>query len=100
MAKIKVAKLSELQENQGKLVNVNEKEIALFKSNNQFFAVDNMCLHMGGSLSEGEIEGNNVTCPLHGWQFDLKSGQNIMPGMGKINTYKITVEKDEIFIEI
>ena len=100
MAKIKVAKVSELQENQGKLVNVNGKEIALFKINNQFFAVDNMCLHMGGSLSEGEIENNNITCPLHGWQFDLKTGNNIMPGMGKLNIYKVSIEKEEIFIEI
>ena len=100
MAKIKVAKISEIEEGRGKLINVNGKEIALFKINNQFFAIDNNCLHMGGSLSEGEIESNNVTCPLHGWQFDLKSGNNIMPGIGKLNTYKTEIKNEEIFIEL
>ena len=100
MAKIKVAKISEFNDKSSKLVNANGKEIALFKINNQFFAIDNMCLHMGGSLSEGEIENNNVTCPFHGWQFDVKTGNNVMPGVGKVNTYKVIIEKEEIFIDL
>ena len=99
MAKIKVAKTSELSEGKSKLVTVNDKEIVLFKVNNQLFAMDNTCLHVGGSLAEGEIQGNQVTCPLHGWQYDIKSGQNTMPGMGKLNSYKVEVQGEEIFIE-
>ena len=100
MAKIKVAKISEVKQGQGKLVNVNGKEISIFKINNEFFAIDNICLHMGGSLSDGWVEENNVTCALHGWQFDIKTGQNIMPGMGKLNNYKVIIEKEDIFIEM
>ena len=62
--------------------------------------MDNTCLHVGGSLAEGEIEGNTVTCPLHGWQYDIKSGQNTMPGAGKLNSYKVEVKNEEIFIEV
>lgn len=100
MTKTKVAKISELKEGQGKLVTINNKEIALFKVNNEVLAIDNNCLHMGGSLSEGEIEGQKVTCPLHGWQFDLKSGNNVMPGAGKLNTYKIIIENEDIYLDI
>ncbi len=99
MTKTKVAQKSEIQEGQGKMVVVNGKEIALFTVNNQFFAIDNTCLHRGGSLSEGFLEGDKVNCPLHGWQFDIKTGQNIMPGMGKLNSYKVHVEGEDIFIE-
>ena len=99
MAKIKVANKSEIKEGQGKLVNFQNKEIAIFTIGGQFFAIDNSCLHKGGSLSEGFLEETSVTCPLHGWQFDLKTGQNIMPGIGKLNTYKVIVENEEVFIE-
>lgn len=100
MPKVKVANTKEIQEGRSKLVTTNGKEIVLFKVNNQFFAMDNTCLHVGGSLAEGEIENNQVTCPLHGWQYDIKSGQNTMPGMGKLNSYKVEVQGEEIFIEV
>ena len=99
MAKTKVAQKSEIVEGQGKLVNVNGKEIALFSVNGQFFAIDNTCLHRGGPLAEGFLEDEKVTCPWHGWQFDVKTGQNLMPGMGKLNSYKVSVENEDIFIE-
>lgn len=99
MAKIKVAQKSEIKEGQGKLVNVNGKELALFTVNNQFFAIDNTCLHRGGPLSEGFQAENTITCPWHGWQFDITTGKNIMPGTGKLNSYKILVEGEDIFIE-
>jgi nitrite reductase/ring-hydroxylating ferredoxin subunit len=99
MAKVKVANKSEVQEGQGKLVSINGKELALFNIKGEFFVIDNTCLHRGGSLSEGCLEENIVTCPLHGWQYDVKTGQNIMPGMGKVNSYKLIFEGDDIFIE-
>ncbi len=99
MAKVKIADKSEVKEGQGKLVNLNGKELALFNVKGEFFVIDNTCLHRGGPLSEGFLEENKVTCPLHGWQFDVKTGQNIMPGMGRINSYKVTVEGEDIFIE-
>ncbi len=99
MARTKVAQKSEVQEGQGKLVNVNGKEIALFNLNNEFFAIDNACPHKGGPLAEGFLEENKVTCPFHGWQFDVKTGQNLMPELGKVNSYKVLVENEDIFIE-
>ncbi len=100
MMKTKVAKVNEIKEGQPKSITINGKEIAIFKINSQLFAIDNQCLHMGGPLSEGLLENDNITCPLHGWQFDVKSGKCIMPGSGKLNNYKVIVDKDEIFIEI
>ena len=99
MAKIKVAQKSEVKEGQGKLVSINGKELALFNIKGEFFAIDNTCPHRGGPLAEGWLEENTVTCPLHGWQFDVKTGQNIMPGMSKLNSYKVLVEGEDVFIE-
>ena len=99
MAKIKVALKSEIQEGQGKLVTVNGKELALFNVKGEFFAIDNTCPHRGGPLNEGFLAESTITCSWHGWQFDVKTGQNIMPGMGKLNSYKVQLEGEDIFIE-
>lgn len=50
------------------------RQIALFNLEGKIFALDNACPHMGGPLGEGEIEDGCVTCPLHAWQFDIKTG--------------------------
>ena len=63
---VKVAQASELEPNLGKLVEVQGKKIALFNVDGKFHAIDNTCTHRGGPLSEGELEGDEVTCPWHG----------------------------------
>jgi nitrite reductase/ring-hydroxylating ferredoxin subunit len=63
---VKVAQASELEPNHGKLVEVQGKKIALFNLDGKFHAIDNTCTHRGGPLSEGELEGDEVTCPWHG----------------------------------
>ncbi len=50
--------------------------IALFNVDGHFFALDGVCPHQGGPLGKGELSGHIVTCPWHGWQFDVRSGEN------------------------
>ena len=66
---VKVAQASELEPNHGKLIEVQGKKIALFNLDGKFHAIDNTCTHRGGPLSEGELEGDEVTCPWHGARF-------------------------------
>lgn len=74
------------------------KEIALFNLNGQICALDNACPHMGGPLGEGEIENDIVTCPWHGWQFNICTGkcQN-MPGEDA-ETINIQIRDGSIFL--
>jgi nitrite reductase (NADH) small subunit len=53
-----------------------ERVVALFNVSGEFFALDGVCPHQGGPLSEGELSGCVVTCPWHGWQFDVRTGQH------------------------
>ena len=92
---IKVAKLSELPEGSGKLVEVGGKQIALFNAGGKLFAIDNSCKHRGGPLAEGELDGTTITCPWHGWEYDLATGQSFMgPGRGAMAalSYEVTVQ--------
>ena len=75
MVKIKVLNISELENNQSTVVNVNDKEIAVFNVEGEFFAIDDRCSHADESLSEGEVYDCKVECPAHGAEFDLKTGE-------------------------
>jgi nitrite reductase/ring-hydroxylating ferredoxin subunit len=97
---VEVAKVGELEPGEGKLVEVDGKEIALFHCESGYYAIDNECTHVGGPLCEGDIDGDTVTCPWHGAEFDLKSGEVLAPPAEEgVNTYKVHVDGDSIKIE-
>jgi nitrite reductase (NADH) small subunit len=77
----------------------NGQEIALYNLEGEIYALENLCPHMGGPLGEGDIEDSIVTCPWHGWQFDIKTGdcQN-MPG-DNANRMEIDILGDEIYLK-
>ena len=95
---VTVAKKSEVLSGQGKAINVNGKDIALFNVNGEFFALDNTCLHQGGPLGEGELMDHTVTCPWHGWQYDVSTGKNTVGSA--VATFKTKVEAGAVMIEV
>jgi 3-phenylpropionate/trans-cinnamate dioxygenase ferredoxin subunit len=112
---VPVAKTSELQDGAMKQVNVQGHEILIARVGNKYYATNNRCLHLGGNLSQGKLEGTVVTCPLHGSQFDLQDGHVVrwLKGSGLISsmtkalkgdkqlaTYKIKSEGGSIMVEI
>ena len=78
-AYIKVATTSELAPGQAKRVVAQGKRIALFNVGGSYHAVDDTCTHRGGPLSEGQVEGNVVTCPWHGAKFNVTTGEVLGP---------------------
>ncbi len=71
---IPVCRVDELMEGRGKLVKVGDRLVALFRTEDQIFAIDDVCPHMGASLSDGDVENGIVTCPWHAWRFRLADG--------------------------
>ena len=95
---IKVAKKSELPSDTGHLVQVNGRDIALFLVDGKVQAVDNFCPHQGGPLAEGGLQGKEVMCPWHGWQFDVTNGVcGFNPGI-KVQTFEVKEDGDDILI--
>ncbi len=97
---VKVAKKGDLKDGEGKVVEAGGKELALFRQNGQFFAFDNACLHAGGPLGEGALEDVFVTCPWHGWKYNIKNGQNDLDETLKLKTYKTKVHGEDVMIEV
>jgi nitrite reductase (NADH) small subunit len=96
---IKVATVAEVPEGAGKTVEAAGKQIALFNAGGKFFAIDNTCKHRGGPLGEGELDGTTVTCPWHGWEYDIATGANLDDASIKLGCYPVKVEGDDILIE-
>jgi len=77
----------------------NEREIALYNIDGEFYAITNFCPHKGAPLSEGILCDRVIECEWHGWQFDLRSGECLTVGE-KVATYRVIVEDDLVKILI
>jgi|SRR3989344_3563309 len=97
---INIGKVNDVEEGKGKVVEVNGKTLALFKKDGKFYAIENTCLHRGGPLGEGELNDKVVTCPWHGWQFDITTGKSaMMPEMG-VKSYKVEVKGNDVVLHL
>lgn len=97
---VRVASTSDLKPGENKVVNVNGTDIALFNVDGEFFAINNTCLHRGGPLGEGFLEGDVVTCPWHGWRYNVKTGTNVIMPNQKVEAYQVKVEGNDVFVSI
>ncbi len=97
---VKVADLSELEPGKCKAVEVEGREIAIFNVEGTIYALDNTCLHQGGPLGEGDLSGKIVTCPWHGWEYDVCTGENCEDRSMKVATYRVQVEGNEIKVAV
>lgn len=97
-----IAKTSDVPVGQGRTVSLDGKLIALFNVDGEFRAINDLCPHMGASLSEGWVEEGAVTCPWHAWRFCLKDGSWLDAPKAKlrVETYTLRVEGDEILINV
>lgn len=97
---VKVAKKSEIPAEAGKYVEVKGREIALFKVGDKVYAIDHVCHHQGGPLAEGGLEGTIVTCPWHGWQYDVTTGVCSFNPSIKQESFKVKEEGEDILVEV
>ncbi len=99
--RVTVAKTTDGAPGQAKTVEVKGKTIAVFNVKGQYYAIDDTCTHVGGPLSEGTVEGTTVTCPWHGAQFDVASGQVLGPPAGAgVCSYRVQVQGEDLVLEL
>ena len=98
---MKIARSDDIQPGQGRMFEVSGKKIALFNVDGVFYAIDDTCTHRGGPLSEGELNGKEVTCPWHGAVLDVATGQVLRPPAPRgVSSYNIRVEGADIEVEL
>ena len=100
MTWIEVARLSDVPAGQVREVVAGEHIVALANVEGEIFAVDGICAHQGGPVGKGQLTGCLVTCPWHGWQYDVRSGRQPLHASVKWATFQVRVERDTILLHI
>jgi nitrite reductase/ring-hydroxylating ferredoxin subunit len=99
-AYVKVTERTLLREGRGQSFNVNGIEVALFLVDGVIHAIENLCPHQHiPVLAEGELEGTVITCPMHGWRFDLATGRGVNAS-GGLTLFEVRLQGDDVMITI
>jgi nitrite reductase (NADH) small subunit len=96
----KVAQVGAITPGQGATFAVGDKLIAVFFVEGQYYAIDDLCPHMGASLGAGHVEEDRVTCPWHAWRFSIRDGTWIDNPRLKVGSYPVRVEGNDIVVDL
>jgi nitrite reductase/ring-hydroxylating ferredoxin subunit len=97
---VTVARVGEIPDGRGRQVTVGERWVGLFHVGGRYYAVDNLCLHRGGPLSDGAIQGCVVTCPWHSWQYDLATGTLVQDPVVGVTCHETRVVGDDVQVRL
>lgn len=98
---IKIVAAEDIPSMGSRKVVIGEEEIALFKNRDgEIFAINNICPHKQGKLSEGLVHESVVTCPLHNWDIDLATGEALGNDSGCTNVYESKVEDNFLYLNL
>ena len=81
-------------------VSAEGRDLALYNVGGAFYASQHECLHLKGPLAQGALEESVITCPWHGWQYDVTTGENEFDRALVLETYEVVVEDGEVKIAV
>ncbi len=100
MAFIRAAQAGEITPGSIHEFQVGATAVAVANVEGKFFAINNVCMHRGGPLGEGELDRQIVTCPWHGWQFDVTTGHMVGNPAIAAPCYAVEVRDGDIFVDV
>ncbi len=96
---VPVTRVEDMRDGEARHVIVGKRDVAVFRVDGGFYALSNVCRHAFAPLAEGWLDGYVVTCPWHGWRYDVRDGTTDHPG-ADVRTYPVTVRSGEVFVTI
>lgn len=97
---VKLARVSELPPGSAREVEHDGRIYALFHVDGVISAIDGLCAHQGGPLADGELTGTVVTCPWHGWRFDVRTGQCCIHTRVQQAVFPVRIEGDDVLVAV
>lgn len=97
---VRVADVDEIPPGTGREFTLGDRVIAVFNVEGRFYALDGICRHAGGPLGQGPLSGTVITCPWHGWQFDVCTGRHCLTDRIQQDVFRVEVRNGAVFIEI
>ncbi len=95
-----VGQVGEIPDGERKIIQMGDLSIGVFHHHGQWYALRNSCLHRGGPVCTGALEGDVLICPWHGFQYDVKNGQLLEDPSAKLATYLVEVRQDEVYLKV
>jgi len=96
----RVAAVADVPPGMGTECTAGGRMIALYNVDGEFYALDGVCPHAGGPLGKGVLDGQIVTCPWHGWQFDVTSGHHCLNDALQHPQFDVKVDGDDVLVAI
>jgi len=100
MAFLRVTKKDEVPPGTIREFQIDGKTFAVSNVDGKLYAINNLCLHRGGPLGQGWLEGECVVCPWHSWTFDTRTGEALAPDVGKVGVLPVKVEGEDVLIDL
>ena len=97
---VSVGTIGDFISGQGKMVTVNGRHVALVRLGDEFYAIDNLCLHKAGPLCEGFIENDVVTCPWHGWSYEIRTGTLVQDPRVGVSKHDVRIEDGLVSVRL
>jgi nitrite reductase/ring-hydroxylating ferredoxin subunit len=97
---VTVARVDDVPPGSVRTVRLGEEEIALAHVDGEFYATQHACLHLKGPLGEGRVDDHVLTCPWHGWQYDVRTGENEFDRAIQLRTYEVRVEDGNVQVAL
>lgn len=98
---VRVGRVGDVPQGRAEVFDVEERKIAVYRLEDGFYAIDDICTHDGGPLADGDVEEDQVICPRHGARFSIKTGAALtFPAVTPVESYLVRVEGDELLIGI
>jgi nitrite reductase (NADH) small subunit len=98
---VKVTTASELPpEGEAREFEINGKTICIANTGEGCSAIDNVCVHRGGPLGQGVVDGNKIVCPWHGWMFDANTGACTHDSRTRVAVYPMKIEGGDVYVAI
>src|SRR5262245_16964850 len=91
-----VARVEDVPTGTALVAAAGDTEVAVFHCEDGFYATQHACLHLKGPLGRGKLHGCVISCPWHGWQYDVRTGGNEFDRAIRLETYEVVVEDGEV----
>jgi nitrite reductase/ring-hydroxylating ferredoxin subunit len=100
VARTKVAEARDVEPGAGLVVDAGGRTLALFNVGGRFYAIDNSCPHRGGPLGDGRLDDAIVTCPWHGYRYDVRTGAHQRDAAFNVPCFPVTVEGGAVYVDV
>lgn len=100
MSLVEVCRVTDVPVGTGISVELEQQRVAVFNVDGALYAMDGVCLHRGGPVGGGDLEDTIVTCPWHGWQYDVTNGEHVFDRSIGLRTYEVSVENGVVYVDL